>query len=527
MGIARIKRVPLSCGGARKKETEMLHIKWKIPTPLREDKAALPDFPLNCLSPVFKEMAYGIARTTSTDVSMASTVLLSAVSYCFSGMYRMEGKKDHTEPLTLYSLILAEPSEKKSPVMRFSKAPFVSFESNYNEDNKTEIFASQERRDFLKNEIEAMKKSGKATPDEIAAKRTEYDNMSPLNFRRLTVDDITPEALVKLLQENNTLLMISDEAGVFGNFGGRYNNGIANLDLLLKACNGESYQSDRCTHEPLKLPSPYLSICLCGQPYILDNLMQNPAFLMSGMVARFIYCFPKSKVGSRRYNTEPIPEKTKTAYSDLTKLLLKNKFDFYDGNEKLLRFTDEASEQFSHYYDTAIEPVMLTDFAEYADWGGKYHGLILRICGILHCIKYLASGIAPESQLVELLTLAQAIDIAAFYKEQAKYAYGMSAVDSNAAKAEFILGKIKSRQIRQISKRELYRLCRSKYFKNTEEFSQALDMLIDYDYVVSQTVDGANGNPKNSTVIVINPLLYGGQSGQTGQSDRPESPVCP
>lgn len=41
-------------------------------------------------------------------------------------------------------------------------------------------------------------------------------------------------------------------------------------------------------------------------------------------------------------------------------MLLKNKFNLYDGNEQLLRFTEEAAEQFSRYYDTVIEPVMLT-----------------------------------------------------------------------------------------------------------------------------------------------------------------------
>lgn len=458
---------------------------------------------------------------------MAATVLLSAVSYCFSGLYRMEGKSDHTEPLNLYSLILAEPSEKKSPVMRFAKAPFINFENRYNDENMTEIYASQERKDFLKVQIDSMKKSGKSSPDEIAAMRTEYETMSPLSFRRVAVDDITPEAMVRLLQENNTLLMISDEAGVFGNFGGRYNNGIPNLDLLLKSWNGEGYISDRCTHDPIRLSAPYLSICLCGQPYILDNLMQNSAFLMSGMIARFVYCFPKSRIGQRKYNTKPISENVKATYSDTIEMLLRNKFDNYNGIERLLRFTDEASAEFSRYYDTAIEPVMLTDFADCTDWGGKYHGLILRICGILHSIKCLCENTPPESKEVELLTLGQVVDIAEFYKEQAKYAYGLAAADSNAVKAEFILGKIKSKFIREISKRDLYRLCRSKHFKNTEEFSLALEMLIEYDYAVSQTVDGANGNPKSSTVITINPLLYGGQSGQTGQSECPESPVCP
>lgn len=58
--------------------------------------------------------------------------------------------------------------------------------------------------------------------------------MPPSNFRRIAVDDVTPESLVNLLEENGTLLMISDEAGMLGNFSGRYSNNIPNLDLLLK-----------------------------------------------------------------------------------------------------------------------------------------------------------------------------------------------------------------------------------------------------------------------------------------------------
>ena len=92
--------------------------------------------------------------------------------------------------------------------------------------------------------------------------------------------------------------MMSDEAGVFKNFGGRYQNGVANLDLILKCWSGESYQKVRCSGDPIYLERPYLSVCLCGQPYILTELMENRAFVSSSMLARFIYCFPCSFVGT-------------------------------------------------------------------------------------------------------------------------------------------------------------------------------------------------------------------------------------
>ena len=71
-------------------------------------------------------MADAIATTTSTDVAMAGTSILSAVSYCFSGVYRMSAKRDHTEPLVLDTLTIAEPSFKKSPVISLIKRRIYS-----------------------------------------------------------------------------------------------------------------------------------------------------------------------------------------------------------------------------------------------------------------------------------------------------------------------------------------------------------------------------------------------------------------
>lgn len=90
---------------------------WAPPIPLRSNGTNLLPFPVNALPPILREMASAVAETTSTDVAMAGTAILSVVSYCFSGVYRMSAKRDHTEPLVLDALTVAEPSFKKSPVI--------------------------------------------------------------------------------------------------------------------------------------------------------------------------------------------------------------------------------------------------------------------------------------------------------------------------------------------------------------------------------------------------------------------------
>lgn len=50
---------------------------WVQPTPLRPDGTNLLPFPVNALPSIIGDMADAIATTTSTDVAMAGTSILS------------------------------------------------------------------------------------------------------------------------------------------------------------------------------------------------------------------------------------------------------------------------------------------------------------------------------------------------------------------------------------------------------------------------------------------------------------------
>ncbi len=320
---------------------------WVQPTPLRPDGTNLLPFPVNALPPIIGDIAQAIATTTSTDVAMAGTSILSAVSYCFSGVYRMSVKRDHTEPLVLDTLTIAEPSFKKSPVMSLIKRPYIQFAHDWNENNKQDIFTAQSER-----KLEALGKKKDVTAEEIARLQTELSNIPPSNFRRIAVDDVTPESLVNLLEENGTLLMISDEAGMLGNFSGRYSNNVPNLDILLKSWNGETYISDRATRASIVLKKPYMSICLACQPYVFGGMINNPVFRGSGLIARFMYCFPVSNIGSRKYDTQAVPESVAENYKDLVYKLLETKFTYHDEKELYMHFDAKVYGEFVDYTTT-------------------------------------------------------------------------------------------------------------------------------------------------------------------------------
>ena len=418
----------------------------------------------------------------------------------------MSAKRDHTEPLVLDALTVAEPSFKKSPVISMVKRPYIQFAHDWNENNKQDIFKAQAERKLLEGKLLALEKKENVTADEIAKLQTDLSNTPPSNFRRIVVDDITPESLVNQLEENGTLLMISDEAGMLGNFSGRYSNNIPNLDLLLKSWNGETYISDRATRASIVLKKPYMSICLACQPYVFDSMISNTAFRGSGLIARLVYCFPISNIGSRKYDTQPIPEEVAENHKKLIYKLLNDKFTYHDEKELYLHFDGKAYNEFVHYYNNYIEPKLLTDMAFCKDWGGKYHGLILRLCGIIHCVKCALNGENPVEIRVNLDTFCNSIEIAEYYRNQAIYAYSLGDVDIATVKAERVLNKIRAKRIQTIRQNDLYKLCRCTLFKNAQDFSETVDMLEEYDYIHRITSKGTNN--KTVTEVIINPHIY-------------------
>lgn len=54
---------------------------WKNPFPLRRDRSSLICYPANALPPILRDMAFAVSESTSTDVAMAGTALISALSY--------------------------------------------------------------------------------------------------------------------------------------------------------------------------------------------------------------------------------------------------------------------------------------------------------------------------------------------------------------------------------------------------------------------------------------------------------------
>lgn len=202
---------------------------------------------------------------------------------------------------------------------------------------------------------------------------------------RLLVDDATPEALaVVMASQQQRIAMLEAEGGLFDTLSGRYSNGVPNLDVVLKAWNGESVRIDRRHAESILLDNPTLTLILTAQPDVLAGMAHTPSFRGRGLVGRLLFLLPPSRVGLRQVETFPVPEGLRLRWRQVLRHLLALPWDT-TGGEQLLRLEHESKSLWLDFAASVernlAEGARLTAMR---DWGDKLPGQVLRLAGVCH-----------------------------------------------------------------------------------------------------------------------------------------------
>ena len=135
---------------------------------------------------------------------------------------------------------------------------------------------------------------------------------------RLFVDDITPEGLVEFMgQQGGRAAILEAEGGIFELISGLYTNGKANLNVWLKSWSCEKITVDRKSKDTITIDKPALSMVLLPQPDVLRDIGNKDGFRGRGLLGRFLYCLPKSRLGQRLIETPTIPAKCLAAYESM------------------------------------------------------------------------------------------------------------------------------------------------------------------------------------------------------------------
>lgn len=491
---------------------------WEQPLPF--DNADLPPFPMEALPKVLGDYALAVSRSTQTPVDMTAVSLLAVASACMRNLYKVEGKADWLEPTNLYSVIIAEPSERKSAVVSMAVKPVNAFVKEYNEKHKVEFEMSRATKQRLENKknslISQSRKKGedKSADDFNDALRNAVEEL--VNFRevkplRVYVDDTTPEKLTETLSDNNNAIsIISSEGGIFDVLSGTYSNKV-NIDVFLKAYSGESISVDRIMRQSVSVEEACLTILLSVQPVVISEIMGNKKFRHRGLTARFLYTMPESFVGKRELESEPVPPGVYAAYRDIVYNMLSEQREKY---AKIIPLTPVAREKLSIFYDW-VEKRLGGEYSMYSDWLGKLVGNTLRIAGILARVSVIKNDVSdaflqtdPAIQITGEI-MGNAIKIGRYFLMHAVNAYGNMGVNADFKAPLEVLNKIKDKGLRTVTRRDIMRFCR--WVGSADEAQNLLNDLEDYGYVRLSSVDASdklrNGRPKNA-VYSVNPRIY-------------------
>jgi putative DNA primase/helicase len=482
-------------------EDDSAQERWESPVPFARHQ--VPAFPVDALPSSLREFVAAVAEDTQTPPDMTALLVLAVVATCVQRRTAVRVSASYWEPLSLFVLAVAESGERKSAVMSQAARPLHAWEREALDKLGAEIEAARADRRALEKRRDAMEdKAARAikTEEAAAARKEMREIVEQLaketvpDYPRLLADDITPEALARLMAtQAERMAVLSAEGGIFETMAGRYNNGVVNIDVFLKGHAGDALRVDRRNALPLLMDHPALTLGLAVQRDVVVGLTGKAGFRGRGLMARFLYAVPPSLVGRRKTAVATVPASIRKTYEDVIARLLERELEdvrhlLYGrarpGLEMLTLSpaADEVRIAFAASIEGRLGPG--GDLHHIADLGAKACGAAVRIAGILHAVTCAEAGedVAGE---IDANLMTSAVRIAGQYLvPHALAAFADAgadpALDATRAALECILGRRWSR----FSTRELYDALRGQVrFSKVAAVSATLDDLKERGYV--------------------------------------------
>ncbi|MBZ0252925.1 MAG: DUF3987 domain-containing protein, partial [Candidatus Methylomirabilis sp.] len=221
---------------------------------------------------------------------MGLGVVATAVQRVFVVEHSPEG---YRQPLNLYLLTILDSGNRKSAALSAMAAPVYEWESDKHKAAEPDLARARSERETKKARLDFLRKQYARTQDSAHLREIEdiEDGLGSVPVPpRLLTDDTTPEKLAVLLSEQGERMsVLSAEGGLFDTLAGRYAKGVPNLNLVLKAHEGEPECVDRITRETIRLLRPTVTLGLATQGEVVASMAATSAFRGRGFSARFLH----------------------------------------------------------------------------------------------------------------------------------------------------------------------------------------------------------------------------------------------
>ena len=484
------------------------------PAPLERERP-LPPFPVTALPTPLRAFVEAESEATQTPLDMSAMLVLGCVSASIAGKVEIELEKGYREPLNLFVVTAALPGERKSGTFADVFAPLRSAEQDAiamaapaiakAKTNRTILeqkikgvrseFAglkrSEQDTNYRDNKVGASAEGGLKLRARLEELEEELRKAEVPNEPQYLADDVTMERLAGLMAEQGGRICIaSPEGTVFGIVSGRYSrNGQSSFEVLLKGHAGDALRIDRQSKDrpSVHLPKPCLTLALAVQPSVIQGLAANKEMRDLGLLARFLYSLPPSRVGTREIAPGPVPDHVRAAYHGVVGGLARIPVP---GTAAML-FLSDGARDLHRAFRRELEPRLhpkTGDLAEVADWANKLPGAIGRVAGVLHCAGN-AKGEIPNE--VGADTMAAALEIGRYLLDHALVAFGRMAEGELEGDARAVLDWVKRSERPVVTMPDVMRhMSPRSVARSKERRERAVQELVDEGLLVP---DGARG----------------------------------
>lgn len=358
----------------------------------------------------FKRFVSEVAESYQVQPEMVVMPCLSIISLCLSGAARVGVSDDWKEDAPIWSIVVAEASERKSPVLGEIMEPVEAFFKDFGRKHKRDLRALMRKRGGLEARVKkledeynkAILKNEDVSAIEASISLTESDleDLPEItDLPNLLQSDITAEALVKQLKTNGEVCgVVSSEADPIEVALGLYSD-KPNFSIYLKGFSVERYTANRVGGGETVLEQPRIVLSVMMQPEPMEKLAESRVARKRGFLARCFFAVPSSKVGSRNLEPEPISGLSREWWEGKIRGLLSmpHRLRFHDNGGEVSFCTDDP--RIVKLSPEAYAILMKArerneaglgtggDYDDDSGWGGKLMGNICRLGMTLHFLS--------------------------------------------------------------------------------------------------------------------------------------------
>lgn len=465
---------------------------WNEIVPLN-DNTELPPFPTDILPQDMAEYIRAVATAYHCPEDMPAMLLMAITATAIQGKVVIRPQQKWIEQASLYIMVLMESGQRKSPVFKEMLRPLKEFERQVQQYQSAALIENQTARELLEKErkaaINSLEKERALEIDK------ELSDLPELYEYRLTVDNATSEKLAILLKENpQGLGLFAPEADAIENIAGKYSSGRSDCKIYLRAFSGDGFAYDRIGRASIIVDNPALSIGLCVQPTVLENLQHKREFREVGLLPRFLFAVPEPLNTNEPFSKPDMPQELQDFYDrTITGLLT-----LWQGQTERAEIvlSPEAESVFSKYFESFRNPQ-----DGLTEWRSKLRGQVLRIAASL-------SFLDGEYYSIGEKAISGAILLADYLEAHARAAYGLLEADPEAKTAHKIIDWIIRKDLMEFKSSELQKVALDKWadVKKASDLEPALQLLAERNYIrpTDKTTTG-----RTAKTFEINPEFKG------------------